>query len=72
MIAINRDEKMTIEKVYPHIHFVRTMKHDSKRHHYYMEEAAGAMTLLRKLRGEQVPERRRNRKRGHDRNRKGV
>ena len=70
MIAINRDEKMTIEKVYPHVHFVRTMKQDSKRHHYYMEEAGGAMALLRKLRGEETPTRRRNHKRG--RNRKGV
>ena len=71
MIAINRDEKITIEKAYPHIHFVRTMKHDSKRHHYYMEEAAGAMALLRKLRGEETSERR-QKKRSGNRSRKGV
>ena len=50
MIAISRDEKEKIAERFPNIHFVRTMRGDSKRHHYYMEEAPGPMRLLRKLR----------------------
>lgn len=52
MIAINKDEKEAIVKQYPNVGIVRTMKQDSKRHHYYMEEARGPMYLLRKLRGQ--------------------
>ena len=52
MIAINLREKEKIAERYPNIHFVRTMKGDSKRHHYYMEESPGPMRLLRKLRFE--------------------
>ena len=52
MIAINRNEKDIIAAQYPQLHIVRTMKGDSKRQHYYMEEAAGPMRLLRKLRGQ--------------------
>ena len=50
MIAINRNEKDQISERYPNIHFVRTMKGDSKRHHYYMEESPGPMRLLKKIR----------------------
>lgn len=50
MVAITKDEKEAILKQYPKINIVRTMRQDSKRHHYYMEEAKGAMALLRRLR----------------------
>ncbi len=50
MILITKSEKEAISERYPKVHITRTMKQDSKRHHYYMEEAPGAMRLLRKLR----------------------
>ena len=61
MVAINAAEKKAIIARYPNVGIVRTMKHDSKRHHYYMEEARGPMMLLRQLRGEVVPTRKRRR-----------
>ena len=51
MVAINALEKKAILEKYPDVHMVRTMKHDSKRHHYYMVEERGPMRLLAKLRG---------------------
>ncbi len=64
MIAINKKEKDEISQRYPNVHMVRTMRADSKRHHYYMEEAPGPMRLLKKLRYgiEEAP-----RKRGRNR-----
>ena len=59
MIAISLHEKEEILKQYPNVYITRTMKQDSKRHHYYMEEARGPMGLLRRLRGEDVPARKR-------------
>jgi len=50
VIAITADEKKVIIEKYPRVHIVRTMKQDSKRHHYYMEEQSGPMKLLRSLR----------------------
>lgn len=50
MIAITAEEKKAIHKKYPDVHIVRTMKQDSKRHHYYMTEDRKPMALLRKLR----------------------
>lgn len=69
MIAINRKEKDLISARYPDLHFVRTMKGDSKRQHYYMEEAPGPMRYLRRLRGE--PEERSNRERRGQKGRGG-
>lgn len=62
MIAVNKMEKQTILERYPHTHFVRTMRADSKRHHYYMTEEGAPMRLLREMRGEITP--RRNNRRG--------
>lgn len=62
MIAITASEKEAIREKFPNIHIVRTMKQDSKRHHYYMVEDGGPMKLLRSLRGWE---------RAHDK-RKGV
>lgn len=50
MVAITAYEKEIIHKKYPKIHIARTMKNDSKRHHYYMEEVRHAMRLLRSIR----------------------
>lgn len=50
MIAINKDEKEQIQARFPNMRFVRTMRGDSKRHHYYMEESPGPMRFLRKIR----------------------
>lgn len=50
MIAITADEKKIIHEQYPEVHIVRTMKQDSKRHHYYMTEDKKPMKILRKLR----------------------
>lgn len=50
MIAITAEEKKIIHEQYPDVHIVRTMKQDSKRHHYYMTEDKKPMKLLSKLR----------------------
>lgn len=50
MIAITAEEKKIIHEQYPDVHIVRTMKQDSKRHHYYMTEDKKPMRLLQKLR----------------------
>lgn len=59
MVAISLKEKEAIRKQYPNVNITRTMKQDSKRHHYYMEEAKGPMSLLRHLRGEDTATRKR-------------
>ena len=51
MIAITKEENELIREKYPDVHIVRTMKHDSKRGHYYMVEATGPMRYLYRLRG---------------------
>lgn len=51
MIAITQKEKEIIAKEFPRVHIARTMKSDSSRHHYFMEEAGGAMRRIRELRG---------------------
>ena len=50
MVLINKYEKEIIAERFPDVHIVRTMKQDSKRHHYYCEEAKRAMRILNKLR----------------------
>lgn len=61
MIAITLDEKNVIREKYPNVHIVRTMKHDSKRHHFYMVEEPGPMRMLKRMRGEKVPNKRSSR-----------
>lgn len=51
MIAINKLEREVISKRLPNIHIVRTMKQQSKRHHYYCEENKQVMKLLSEIRG---------------------
>lgn len=55
MIAITAVEKKAISEKFPKVHIVRTMRQDSKRHHYYMEESGGAMRMLRSMRGQDNP-----------------
>lgn len=50
MIAISKKEKEAINTRFPNIHIVRTVKHKSKRHHYYCEESKRAMRFLREMR----------------------
>lgn len=52
MIPITAFEKAIIIEKFKNAHIVRTMKHDSKRHHYYMAEERAPMNLLRILRGQ--------------------
>lgn len=54
MVLVNKQEKMALLEKFPSLHTVRTMKQDSKRHHYYVEELPVAMKYLRTLRGERV------------------
>lgn len=49
MIAITLAEKNAICKKYPNVHIVRTMKQDTKRHHYYMVEGGSQMHYLKTL-----------------------
>lgn len=62
LIKINAAEKQAISKKFPHVHIVRTMKSDSKRHHYYCEEQRDAMRFLRELRGQLPRKNKRNSK----------
>lgn len=62
MISITLDEKNVIREHFPNVHIARTMRGDSKRHHYYVEEAPGVMRLVRQMRG--YPEAPRRKKRG--------
>ena len=50
MIAITASEKKLISKRFPDIPIVRTMKQDSKRHHYYMVEVGTAVRYLNRIR----------------------
>lgn len=51
MIAITQKEKEAILDKYPKTYIVRTMKQDSKRHHYFCTESRGVMSLISKMRG---------------------
>lgn len=55
MVKISKAEKDEITKLYPDVQMTRTMKQDSKRHHYYMVEQPGPMRVLRKVRGLNEP-----------------
>ena len=55
MTSISKEEKQAVREKYPKVHIVRTMKQHSKRHRYYMEEAPGAMKLIRQMRSAGEP-----------------
>ena len=50
MIAINKNEAMSVREKFPMVHIRRTMKQKSKRHHYFCEESRGVKSLLREMR----------------------
>lgn len=43
MISITKQEKDLLVKLFPHYKFPRTMKQDSKRHHYFCTESEELM-----------------------------
>lgn len=49
-------EKELLSERFPKITFVRTMKQDSKRGHYYCTEERGAMRYLEEIRRKNVIE----------------
>ena len=51
MVQINKAEKEALLERFPNIHVIRTMKHRSKRHRYYVEESRYVMRFLNRLRG---------------------
>lgn len=51
MILINKSEKEAILERFPNIFIIRTMKHRSKRHHYYCEEDRRVIRFLNERRG---------------------
>lgn len=55
VIAVTPAEKVAVQERFPKVKFVRTMKQDSKRHHYYMEEQFAPMRYLMVLRGLEKP-----------------
>ncbi len=59
MIAITKEEKNAIHAEFPNVHIVRTMRQDSKRHHYYMEEFSRAVRKLMMMRGLGAPQHKR-------------
>lgn len=56
MIQLNKEEKMAVAERFPDVHIVRTMKGDSKRHHYYCEEAPKVIRFLNRMRGIEEPQ----------------
>lgn len=54
MVPITKEEKEVLLKRYPDLSIARTMQNDSKRHHYYCEERAGAMAYLARIRKDGV------------------
>ena len=55
VIAITPAEKAAVQERFPKVKIVRTMKQDSKRHHYYMEEQYAPLHYLMVLRGLEKP-----------------
>ena len=57
MIQISKEEKRELAAKFPDLRFVRTMKQDSKRGHYYCPEERRVMKYLfamRKRRGVKI------------------
>lgn len=56
MIIISKLESQEISKRFPDVSIVRTMKGDSKRGHYYLEERRDVMNFLRSYRRRNIIE----------------
>ena len=50
MVQVTKEEKAAIVKRFPDAHIVRTMRGDSKRGHYYVEETRKIMAFLKEFR----------------------
>ena len=48
MIKINKEEAQIVREVFPDAELARTMKQDSKRHHYYLAEDERYCKLIAK------------------------
>jgi len=46
VIQITKEEKQKLELLYPNYQYPRTMKQDSKRHHYYCTESEELMRAI--------------------------
>lgn len=46
MISITKEEKELLVKLYPRYKYPRTMKQDSKRHHYFCTESEELMRAI--------------------------
>lgn len=55
MIAVTALEKKAICEKHPGAYFARTMRNDSKRHHYFMVESGAPLRMLMELRGQPIP-----------------
>lgn len=56
MVPITRAEKDAVRAKFPKVYIVRTMKHDSKRGHYYCEENRQVIRYINELRGAGAPQ----------------
>lgn len=46
MISVTKDEKELITRLFPQYRVARTMRQDSKRHHYYAVEVESVMRAI--------------------------
>lgn len=56
MILLNKEEKEAVSNKFPNICITRTMRGDSKRHHYYCPEDKHVMRFLDNFRRQRVLE----------------
>lgn len=56
IVPINKEEKALLSKKFPKMTFVRTMKQDSKRGHYYCTEERNVMRYLNEIRRQSIVE----------------
>lgn len=72
MIAINKKEAEAVRDCYPNVFVTRTMKHRSKRHHYFCEENKRVVDLIMQMRDPNYTPRFRHLSRNKRRERYGV
>lgn len=54
MFAISKEEAVVLRERCPKVTIVRTMKQKSKRGHYFCEETAPAIRVLKELRSSEI------------------
>lgn len=62
IVPISKEEKKELSERFPKATFVRTMKQDSKRGHYYCVEEKSLMRALNEIRRSNVTEEKTDRK----------